>query len=734
MANTVGKASPSRSILSALRRYWWAVLAALATSLGVSILYLIVTPSLYQASVRLNVNDKTVSLSSVGQTLSSNKKVGASDPVVVQAELVKSQGVLERGLEIYRAEVGDIETPTAKWLQRNIQVKIVPATSILDLSYVGEDPDQVAQLLNAIGKAAVADNTEFIRQEASTLKKFLEGQIPALATQLAQVSKAESQYQNRYSPFPGDLQAGQFAKELTALEQEESSLLASLKENLTKDRQLRQVTGITEQGAAYNAVQAGQDPQLKTLDAQLTKLRTTIAEARSRLSDQHPDMLNLLDEQEDLNTLYRQRLAQLTNTTSTNPVVATNSLSQELMTQYLNGQVQRYGLESRLRVVQEQIAQRRSRAAKQPLLQQPLADITRQKEEVTARLNLLNRKLEEARLAEAQLISNIRIVGQAEKPNSPISPKPLATLVIGLFAGGVLAAGSVLLLDALDNSLRNSAEVENLVDLPVLGNLGKIPTHLLTAAELDAFLDNSDWIEPYRSLLKNLEPQYLAELSARPLTNEDDTYPPQPFLIPSVSQIITLSSITGSEGKSAVTLFLGAVAAMLGRRTLIIEADPLATVHRYLKVQSQPGLAEIIHQQKSYTDSIQSTSLSRLDLLPYGQQLERPSTLSESELLRGVLAEVREQYDLVLIEAPPASRSADAATLSCITSGLLLIARLNFTSRNAIFSTVEQLRRNSAQLLGIALNETVPPQEGNVVTSSSLPSDQQRSLSQLVSR
>jgi polysaccharide biosynthesis transport protein len=299
MANTVVQ-FPTRSIFTAFQRHWWAAIAALASALGASTLYLIVTPPLYQASARLNVNDKTVSLSSVGETLSdTDEKVGGSDPVAVQAELVKSQGVLSRGLDIYKTETGDTNTPTVKYLQNNIEVRIIPATTLLELIYIGEDPEQVAHLINAVAAATVAENTESIRQQASTLKRFLEGQIPTALAQLAQASKAESQYQNRYSPFPSEVQAKESAQELAVLEQEESSLLASLKDNIARDQRLQKVTGVAEQGTAYTAIQAGQDAELQALESQMTSLKTTIAEARSRLSSQHPEFLNLLDEQKD---------------------------------------------------------------------------------------------------------------------------------------------------------------------------------------------------------------------------------------------------------------------------------------------------------------------------------------------------------------------------------------------------------------------------------------------------
>jgi polysaccharide biosynthesis transport protein len=722
MSTTVVK-SASHSVSTALRRYWWVVVIALASALGASTLYLLVTPPLYKASARLNIDDKAISLSSVGQTLTSTKKIGGADPVVVQSELVKSQGVISRALETYKANAEQtVETPSIKYLQSNIEVRIIPATSILELIYIGEDPEQVVQLLNAIADAAVADNTEFIRQQASTLRQFIEGQIPPAAAQLAQASRAESQYQHRYSPFPEDTEAKEFAQELSALQVEERSLLASLKETTTENQRLQTVTGVAGQDTAYTSVQAGQDPQLQILKSQITELRARITKARTLLNNQHPELVSLLEEERDLSTLYNQRLSQVSNTDSSGQVVADSPLSQELMGKYITSEVERYGVESRLKVVQGMIAQRRARAARQPLIQQPLRDLTRRREEATTRLNLLKTKLEEARLTEAQLISNIRIVGYAEKPGAPISPQSTTILVIGFFAGLVLAAGMVLLLDSLDDSIRDEAEVERLVDLPILSNLGTIPTHLINAAGLETFLDQSDLVEPYRALLKRLAPQHsnpYAEESIHALESAAILSSSSSIITETLPQVLVLSSITAIEGSSAVALCLGAVASMLGRRTLLIEADPLASVHKYLQTYSQSGLTEIIHKRELCFDYIQQTSLNQLHFLPYGQHLTRPSALVESKLMQEFLTEVKSQYDLVLIDAPSVSRSADASVWSCMTNGLVLIARPSHTPRSAILQTVEELRRYGAQLRGIALNNTVPLLEEVEANSSS---------------
>jgi len=151
---------------------------------------------------------------------------------------------------------------------------------------------------------------------------------------------------------------------------------------------------------------------------------------------------------------------------------------------------------------------------------------------------------------------------------------------------------------------------------------------------------------------------------------------------------------------------------MLGRRTLIVEADPHQPVqHLYLQVELQPGLTDVINQNQPLSEAIQLTTIGRLSVLPYGQALYRPSTVTESSSMQVLLESLSREYDLVLVDTATVDTSADAATVSQMTDGLLLVTRPGYTPRSVLSDTVQQLRKSGAPLLGIAMNETILPEE-----------------------
>lgn len=726
--------SSARTVWSPFRRYWWVTIPAFLLSLGGAAAYLALSPELYEAVVRLSVEDERASVSDIGQTITAADELGGSNPIVTQAEVVKSQGVLRAALEIYRDRTGlalaqsqlrqTIDTtnvPSVDALRQALQVDIIPATNILEVSYRGGNPQQAAAIVNAVAQAAVTENVEAINVEAAAIKSFLESQLPALQSRLRQAEQAESQYRQENGLLAVEAQNQQMVGSLAELAQAERSLISALEEASTREQRLQAVTGITSPEVAYAISRVGQDPQLLTLSAQITNTTVALAEARSKLGDIHPELLALQDQLGNLQALYQQRLAQLTpagfgsefGQAAAN--LASNGLSQQLIADSIASSLESEALSNRLAVVQSELGQMRNQFTQQPSLQQPLAVLQRETQNAEESLELIQNELEEARIAEAQLVSNVRVVGLAEPAAAPVSPKPFAVLALAGIAGGVLSVAAILLLDLLDVSLQSGEEVEKLVKLPVLGYLPRLSADLVDINGLDAFLDNPRHVEPYRALLKTMASRQRSRApsatnGANGNSDLSSANPRGPG--PSASQVVVVSSPTANEGKSSVATCLGAVSAMLGRRTLIIEADPHHPIqHLYLQVESRPGLTDAINHSQSLSEVVKLTTIGRLSLLPYGQTLNRPSTVTESTSMRLLIEALKREYDLILIDTAAVDASADAATVSQMTDGLLLVTRPGYTPRSVLADTVQQLRKSGAPLLGIAMNETILPEE-----------------------
>ncbi len=679
------------SLLAVLNRRALPALVTFTAVIGGAFAYLTVTPRLYQASARLIQDDRRVSVSELGRDLTSvsSGAPGGPSPLANQAELVKSERVLERAVALASLKSTNNGSPTSKItsveLNKGLGVKIVPATNILELSYKSKDPELAAQLLNAVSQAMIEENTKTISSEATKVREFLENsEIPNARKRVATAERKESQYRYLSGIISFEEQTKSAVESLATLEDQERSLTAQLQEAKGRDASLRQITNAKSLDKAYASVRGGQDEQLKTLRTKLTELNTKLIEARLRLTENHPNVIALVQERDQVNKLYTEQLAIVSPANSS---VATNSvagdqISQDLTSKFLANETERSAIENKLKTVKAQTTQLQIRLTKLPIQQQPLIALTREREDATASLKSLQSKLEEARITEAQKVSNLRLIEAAKPPIIASSPKRSAVLALATVFGTILATGVMLLLEVLDNTLKDASEAEELLSLPLLGVLPRLPAKTLVLEPADRFLDDQSLVEPYRMLLKTLE-----------------------FRSNDKVQIIVISSTLSGEGKSIVASHLAAISAMLSRRTLIIDADLRRPMqHTLFNLAPKPGITDVIEKRRSLKQAVQPTEIDNLHVLTGGEFHGRPSQLLESPAMKSLVAEAAASYDMVIIDTAPISACADAATLARQSDGIMLVTRPSITIKELMQRAVSELEHNQIPVLGVVVN------------------------------
>ena len=534
----------------------------------------------------------------------------------------------------------------------------------------------------------VEENMTTIKAEATKIKEFLEKyELPNARKSLLEADAVEKTYRRESGIVSYEEQSKSLVESLASLEQQERNLLVQLQEVRSQEISLQQITKTRNPANAYAAVRSGQNKELNQLREKLSDLEQQLAQTRSRFTEEHPSLTSLVQQRDAIQRLYQQELdiKCLLAIKLFLPIdnIAAEKLSQDLTSQLITNRIQKSAIENKLKIVQNELANLQKRLTELPVKQQNLANIVRKRQEAESSLKFLQSKLEEARIAEAQKISNIRIIETATVPTSPTSPKPTVTLVLAIVFGGVLAIGIVILLEVMDNTLKNSTEVEELLELPLLSVLPPLPSKKLKLNSAEKLLKNISFVEPYRNLFKTLQISGIQK-----------------------PRLIVVSSTISGEGKSVVAAHLAAVSAMLSRRTLIIDANLRKPVqHKVFNLEPTAGIADVIDGKKSLTEAVQPTNIDRLDVLTYEKPQDRPLQLLESAQIDAVLAEATNKYDLVILDTSSLSESPDAAILSRNSDGLILVTRPGFTRKEILRKTVLELVKSRIPLLGVVIND-----------------------------
>jgi polysaccharide biosynthesis transport protein len=673
-------------------RHRWSALAAFASVMCGLCLYVAFAPRLYTSKVRLILDDKPgTSVSDFGSTIAQQPGDGA---LANQEEIVSSKRLLERALQSYRQQWDDPpDVPLSVGeLKSSLQTSIVPGTDIFQLEYTSSDPELASRMLNAIAQTVVQENTETIQAEAKSARQFLEGQIPQRRQELLQVEARMSKFKQEYgyvtlSAEGNNNEANQLlVNSYAQLEDQIRTLTSQIQEIDARNLSLSTLTNAGSINNTYTSVRTGQDPELQNLKSAVTNLESQVAARRTDLTDSHPIVIQLVQELEAARVLYNQRLSQLGGGSNSNVAPENAKVGQDLSVDLIQGKIERLSLQERLEAARGSMKQLEGRRQQFPILEQWFTQMDRRRQALFNSIQLLERKLDEVRVAEAQLLSNFRILDLSEPSGSPSSPNIPVVFVLGTLAGIVLSIGTILLLEALNRKLYSADEIEELVDLPVLSTLPRLSKVALNLDEPESFYENSAFLEAYRALFKALEFRGLGEFHT-----------------------LVVSSAISGEGKSVVTSYLAAVTAMLSRRTLIIDADlRRPTIHKQFRLPNKSGLSDILAGDVNLEGATQSTSIDNLSVVTAGSSCVFPSRFFESDGMKLLLEEARKSYDLVIIDTPPVTSCVDAMTLGSEGYPLLLIARPNVTEKDLLKRSAAELVEHNINILGVAVNDGIP--------------------------
>ncbi|MEV4106466.1 polysaccharide biosynthesis tyrosine autokinase [Nonomuraea sp. NPDC049695] len=276
----------------------------------------------------------------------------------------------------------------------------------------------------------------------------------------------------------------------------------------------------------------------------------------------------------------------------------------------------------------------------------------------------------------------VTIVDQAEVPKAPVSPVPLVNLLVALLIALVVAFSSLILRDRLDTTIKSPNELQHNSNSSTLGIIG-----YERAARRNPLIlrphGRSSRAEAFRSLRTNL--QFIG--------------------IDKQPKSLVITSCLPNEGKSSTCSNLAITLTQAGWRVLLVDADlRRPRLPDYFGIEGAVGLTDVLIGKARLSEVIQTWGEPRLSVLPSGQIPPNPSELLGSRMMRQLLDQLTDKYDIVIIDAPPLLPVTDAATLAAVCDGVMLVAKYGKTRQEHIQRAVEQLTSVKARIVGTVLN------------------------------
>ncbi|OLE96844.1 MAG: hypothetical protein AUG75_15425 [Cyanobacteria bacterium 13_1_20CM_4_61_6] len=172
-----------------------------------------------------------------------------------------------------------------------------------------------------------------------------------------------------------------------------------------------------------------------------------------------------------------------------------------------------------------------------------------------------------------------------------------------------------------------------------------------------------------------------------------------------VSRIV-ITSPGPEEGKSTTAANLAIAFAQQGHRVLLVDCDLRRTrIHKIFDETNLPGLTSVLVGGETIASAIRQTRVPGLNILPSGPLPPNPAELLGSAQMTALLDKLSENYDLLILDTPPLLAASDAAIVSRIVDGALVVVRAGRTERSALQTAVQQLATVGARVLGTVLND-----------------------------
>jgi non-specific protein-tyrosine kinase len=281
--------------------------------------------------------------------------------------------------------------------------------------------------------------------------------------------------------------------------------------------------------------------------------------------------------------------------------------------------------------------------------------------------------------------NSLSVIESAYTRNSPIRPRIGLNILLSGGLGILVALGIILFWEFLDDTLKTKDDIRQFKELNLLGAIGRIEGR-----------EYSD------KLIAHLEPFSPTIESYRMVRNRINFNPAKNPL-----RSILITSAESGEGKSITAANLGLIMAQANRKTILVDADFRRPVlHQVFKVENDTGLGDMLDSTGiELSDCLKDTHLENLYLLTNGKQLWNSSELLGSERMKKIIKDLEQNADVVIFDSSPALLTADAAILSNLANGVIIVIRAGKSKRKAVEFTLLELQKANANIFGCIINQ-----------------------------
>lgn len=719
-----------RELFDILLRGKWIILGALAVGIVLTGIYSVLTPSRYSSYALLLVEKEETGLASVLPTdgaaaLFAGERNLSNELLVLRQSYPLAETVAQQLLEMERVPgtdqpftilepKGNGEALTAQDVAFRLQDGYVTSqqegqdADALRVTAESTVPEEAAYIANLYSAAFEARTRDASRAGFAASREFLEDQVEARGAELEGLDDRVRAYMQR--------------EDAVALDEESSRIIQQIGDLQAQRDQAGVEIGMRR--ASIDALETELrrlEPRLAErlgsgLDAELGSAQERLVDLQSQLDvyyAENPDLRQAANPGERVRQIQREiertreRIATISDRLTDQSLAAASgpgdqragfARAADLRARIADERVALNGLLAQRDQLSSRLGEYEQNLQRIPGQAMELAQLQRERVAREQLYGALESNLQEARVAEQSQLGYAQTIRPAFVAENPFAPRRSLNVLLGALLGLMLGAALAIAKVRLDHRVHRPDDLKQ-TGIPLISTIPS--TDDLIARDFEGketVLVDGREIDTH--LVTLLNPMAAASEAYRGLRTSVQFSRPDV-----VVKTVLVTSSNPSEGKSTTAANLAIVMAQAGRRVLLVDADlRKPTVNKKFGTSREPGLVQHLFTEGRIDPTLLAEPADDLRLLPAGQIAHNPSELLGSKRMREVIEDMRDQFDLIIFDAPPVLAATDAVLLSTQCDATVVVVRAGQTRDYELRSALDELAGVGASVIGTVLN------------------------------